>query len=509
MPASPGVGAISHDGEPAAPALESDTGTANDPFVSDPAVGVMAFIPDTPTADDFNLLHGLSFQPDPATSPSTLTSGEAQVLARFGYDPAQAYVTEEDAKFGDVSFERRRLKTLAQEQSQKAYTYVGVPPIDVTKICVDTRDVSQAWHNLILAGAERWNHTMGTSYWTHWTLFTPGVRIIVKNTTPCAPDWYRVHVYRAQLGNLLADANPPDGDMYTYFRIDTETAEPNSINMGGLHLVIHELGHVMGLYHPDKHANADAEHVPGSQVWPYPTVMVSDVAITNVAMTKPSTEDLYTVLMTNSVGCWRQYDPSSTGAASCSINCPCEFGAGDCDNDWECKGQLECNSENNGGRYSLLPSYEACVQASSCPSFDPNNRSSEFCDIGNCPCGVGEGDCDPETAPASSAAEIGGGCGGFLECALDIGAASKLPSDWDICRFPALPGCAADPNNNTSGQCGNLPAGCKCRLGEGDCNTKSDCRGDLVCGKNVGALFGRPSSIDICVMPGLGFATEP
>ena len=89
-----------------------------------------------------------------------------------------------------------------------------------------------------------------------------------------------------------------------------------------------------------------------------------------------------------------------------------------------------------------------------------------------------------------------------------LGAASGLQDHWDICPFPAVPGCATGSTDNSSGQCGQFPVGCTCRLGEGHCDRKSDCRVDLVCGRDLGAHFGRPSAVYVCVMPGLPGVSE-
>ena len=45
---------------------------------------------------------------------------------------------------------------------------------------------------------------------------------------------------------------------------------------------------------------------------------------------------------------------------------------------------------------------------------------------------------------------------------------------------------------------------CQCGEGGADCDSDSDCAGDLVCTHDVGAQFGHPSTADVCLEPGGG-----
>lgn len=186
--------------------------------------------------------------------------------------------------------------------------------------------------------------------------------------------------------------------------------------------------------------------------------------------------------------CDRGFDPNAFDWGYCSSSCPCDVGEGDCDSNSQCRSGLACGS-NNGDDYGLPNTADVCEAPTSCANFDVNNSSTSFCDDSDCPCLVGEGDCDTDFH-----------CGGGLVCRHNVGAAVGLPAHWDICEHPTSPGCPAyEPGVADANRC-NDP-NCSCGLGEGDCDNDSHCRGNLICSHNVGASYGLPSNYDVCTMP--------
>ncbi|RMH15113.1 MAG: hypothetical protein D6696_21545 [Acidobacteria bacterium] len=122
--------------------------------------------------------------------------------------------------------------------------------------------------------------------------------------------------------------------------------------------------------------------------------------------------------------------------------------------------------------------------------------NGRFCtDCG--PCGEGEGDCDRDSE-----------CQSGLVCADDVGADFGFGPGIDVCV--AAGNDDGDGDSDGGGGSCPVPVGngrfCTdcgpCDEGEGDCDRDSECRSGLVCADNVGADFGFPPGIDVCVSPG-------
>lgn len=167
----------------------------------------------------------------------------------------------------------------------------------------------------------------------------------------------------------------------------------------------------------------------------------------------------------------------------------CEVGEGDCDvsgSSTTCRGDAVCGN-NNGPRYGLPADYEVCTKPPSCPTAP----SASLC-TSECGCDVREGDCDRDED-----------CLGILRCGWDIGAAVGLANSWDVCKMPPNLGCPMyeDVASYDNEFCST---GCPCGLGEGDCDSDAECRGDLRCATDVGQpWFGMAHpSADACIDPG-------
>ena len=185
--------------------------------------------------------------------------------------------------------------------------------------------------------------------------------------------------------------------------------------------------------------------------------------------------------------------PEQPSASFCTAECPCDFGEGDCDDEGAgtyCEGSFVCGY-NNGATYGLPASWDVCIAGPECDTFDPTTPRYTFCaESVECPCGIGEGDCDNDDE-----------CGGRLICGYNNGAAAGLPSNYEVCMTPPFPGCPVfDRNNLNASFC---TTSCPCGLGEGDCDNDDQCRNNLVCGYDIGSDFGMPSYWDVCVMPGV------
>lgn len=181
----------------------------------------------------------------------------------------------------------------------------------------------------------------------------------------------------------------------------------------------------------------------------------------------------------------------------CSAACPCDVGEGDCDSNDQCLPGLYCrqnlaNSAFPDSTWDVCDRIEPAIPGG-CPAFDKNNPNTNFCTQGGdvdpiCPCMWGEGDCDADHD-----------CGGSLVCQTDSGAAVGLPAHYEICVYPARPGCATYRQDLVNWSF--CSTACPCDLGQGDCDSDSECLGGLVCRTDMAAQFGKPAGFGVCVQP--------
>lgn len=85
------------------------------------------------------------------------------------------------------------------------------------------------------------------------------------------------------------------------------------------------------------------------------------------------------------------YDPRTPSTGQCTGGCPCDVAQGDCDNSTDCRTGLAC-AHDVGAKYGLPADYDVCEAPSSCP----NTASTTFCKDPSCPCSYGQGDCDDD-----------------------------------------------------------------------------------------------------------------
>jgi hypothetical protein len=129
---------------------------------------------------------------------------------------------------------------------------------------------------------------------------------------------------------------------------------------------------------------------------------------------------------------------------------------------------------------------------------------SDYCDNASNKCALGEGDCDNSTQCATGLVCVAGNL------------AKRGPYTGDACA-PSYCGNGVKDGDESSVDCGgscgancfvtcDAPNGatnkcssdCLCGVGEGDCNTSSQCQLGLVCGSNNGPLFQLQNGVDVC-----------
>ena len=169
--------------------------------------------------------------------------------------------------------------------------------------------------------------------------------------------------------------------------------------------------------------------------------------------------------------------PAVTDWEACTPDCPCPEGWGDCDEDDDCvqdgKTKLFCG-DDFGHLAGMNESVDICM--SSCPVYDKEFASRNQCNNPECPCGVGEGDCDADSH-----------CESGLVCRARVGAWVGLPESWDVCEPPF------DANNIDWEYCTKWG----CGEGEGDCDNDSHCKPGLYCVHDIGPTH---PSLDICTV---------
>jgi len=98
------------------------------------------------------------------------------------------------------------------------------------------------------------------------------------------------------------------------------------------------------------------------------------------------------------------------------------------------------------------------------------------------PCSQGEGDCDSDSE-----------CNAGLVCENDNGLEHGLDPFVDVC-VDAQSSCPVDKGHyDYCALCG------PCEEGEGDCDSDTDCAGDLICLDDVGTAFNWWWNVDVCV----------
>ena len=110
--------------------------------------------------------------------------------------------------------------------------------------------------------------------------------------------------------------------------------------------------------------------------------------------------------------------PGNNDGSCCTASNPCGIGQGDCDNNFQCAGDLNCGANNcAAGNLDM----DCCEGPNKCdPAFD--DRS---CCTSSHPCGYGQGDCDKDSH-----------CEGDLVCGDDNCSAGQ--SNMDCCESKSL-----------------------------------------------------------------------
>ena len=163
------------------------------------------------------------------------------------------------------------------------------------------------------------------------------------------------------------------------------------------------------------------------------------------------------------------------GEDCCTNDNQCDVGEGDCDSDSNCKEGLKCGSDNCGKcekgstkDCGLWHYWDDCC-------YDPTKvicTGGDSCCTAEYPCGEGQGDCDSD-----SQCKEGLKCGtdNCQECLGGVDC-SEFESGDDCCYDPAKVVCTGGDSCCTT----EYP----CGVGEGDCDSDSECDDGLECGKD-------------------------
>jgi len=169
---------------------------------------------------------------------------------------------------------------------------------------------------------------------------------------------------------------------------------------------------------------------------------------------------------------------------------PCAEGQGDCDSNQECQTGLVC-SQNVGARYGWGATLDVCERPGTPQPAGGCQRPAgdwDYCSDPQCgPCAAGQGDCDDNSE-----------CQTGLVCLPDTGAGYGFPASVATCGLPSASACTLTPGD--WGYCSDPNCG-PCPRGKGDCDGDADCNPGLVCRSNVGASYGLPPTMDVCVLP--------
>lgn len=163
----------------------------------------------------------------------------------------------------------------------------------------------------------------------------------------------------------------------------------------------------------------------------------------------------------------------------CSLCGPCADSEGDCDNDAECVDGATC-VQNIGAQFGFTPATDVCRTAATggCPWPVGHPRFCQDCG----PCANGEGDCDGA-----------GQCAPGLVCSQNVGADFGFAANIDVCTGPGSTCPWPVGHGRYCSDCG------PCVVGQGDCDRDEECATGLTCAQNVGADFGFPPAVDVCV----------
>ncbi len=163
----------------------------------------------------------------------------------------------------------------------------------------------------------------------------------------------------------------------------------------------------------------------------------------------------------------------------CQLCGPCVDGEGDCDNDGECAAGTRC-VQNIGAQFGFTAATDVCRADNSggCPWPLGDPRYCRDCG----PCADGEGDCDGNVQ-----------CVAGLGCSQNVGADFGFAANIDVCTAPDSSCPWPLGHGRLCTDCG------PCAAGQGDCDSDQECVPGLTCAQNVGADFGFPPAVDVCV----------
>ncbi|MCG8417171.1 MAG: hypothetical protein MJE77_04405 [Proteobacteria bacterium] len=158
----------------------------------------------------------------------------------------------------------------------------------------------------------------------------------------------------------------------------------------------------------------------------------------------------------------------------CRPDCPCQLGEGDCDSDSDCAPGHVC-MRDMGELFGWDAGVDVCMDV--CPSM--GTGTPDYCSDA-CPCQSEQGDCDSDSECVSGAV-----------CIHNVGASFGFPAHIDVC----IDSC----DEFLAGTWDYCSETCLCEHGQGDCDSDLDCVPGAFCASNIGAEYGYDEGVDICV----------
>lgn len=412
----------------------------------------------------------------------------AAFLGAQGFDTTQISVEDHEIVVeGDIVFDRDELEAQVEawDESHEPRAYYSGTVDDYKHVCVDPWNVlGNRWGDVIaatLGAVEMWSQNDATMR-SHVNLGVLGMGGDCSGGT-VELVWQDLGARDSNGWVTLANADwPSNGTIGAGVRLNSNPEADYAWDDATLSraLLLHELGHSLGFAHPEDRKAAGVQHVPGTKAGTgYETVM--HAAVPSLPLTDDDIVGLHNRYFDDT--CFdhnAEFDRSTWSAGvsftACSDDCPCTIGEGDCDSDADCAYGLECVDD---------PADETLVYFgySSSSTIDlclPSEYWPDFSFSSAWHFDTGVCDAPADTWQSSSfesCAEGMGDCQGH-NAACASGHVCIPDIGWVIGVAADVDLCARY-DEHTSGACKSWD---KCGLAEGSCTADDQCLPGLRCG---------------------------